>query len=205
MTFSLPISLPKRSLALMAAGAGLALLLDQPAQAHGLAHGGFSAGLLHPIGGADHLLLLLAVGAAAAGLSTRLLLWALGGAIGGGLVGALGGSLPAQELVAALAITAVALLALRPAGAPQASTGRLGGALVAAAVAVHAMLHGLEAPAAGAAALWWLGAFSGSLLVCGGSVLALRRLPLGWTRGVALLLALGGGVAALAPLGLVLR
>jgi urease accessory protein len=189
-----------RSLALIGAGAGLALLLDQPAQAHGLAHGGFSAGLLHPIGGADHLLLLVAVGAAAASLSAQLLVWALAGAIAGALVGSLGGSLPGQEMLAALAITAVALLAMRAATGAQAHPAPLGGALVAAAVAVHAMLHGLEAPAAGAAALWWLGAFSGSLLVCGGTVLALRRLPLGWTRGIALLLALGGGVAALGGL-----
>lgn len=39
--------------------------------------------------------------------------------------------------------------------------------MVAAAVAVHAMLHGLEAPADGSAALWWLGAFTGSVLVSG--------------------------------------
>ena len=201
----MPFSLSARSLALIGAGASLALLLDQPAQAHGLAHGGFGAGLLHPIGGADHLLLLLAVGAAAAGLSAQLLLWALAGAIAGGVGGALGGSLPGQEVVAALAVTAVALLAWRAAAGPQAPPLRVAGVLVAAAVAVHAMLHGLEAPAAGAAALWWLGAFASSLLVCGGSALALRRLPLGWTRGVALLLALGGGLAALAPLGQVLR
>lgn len=199
------LSLSSRSLALIGAGASLALLLDQPAQAHGLAHGGFSAGLLHPIGGADHVLLLVAVGAAAAGLGAQLLLWALAGAIAGGVCGALGGSLPAQEVLAALAITVVALLAMRAATGPQAPPARLGAGLVAAAVAVHAMLHGLEAPAAGAAALWWLGAFAGSLLVGGGSFLALRRLPLSWTRGVALLLALAGGVAALSPLEQVLR
>ena len=78
-------------------------------------------------------------------------------------------------------------------------------ALVASAVAVHAMLHGLEAPADGSAALWWLGAFAGSVLVSGGSFLLLRRLPLAWTRGVALLLALCGGVAALGPIGLLMR
>ncbi len=64
------------------------------------------------------------------------------------------------------------------------------------------MLHGLEAPADGAAALWWLGAFTGSALVIGGSFMVLRRLPLPWNRGLALLLALSGGVAALAPIGL---
>ena len=67
------------------------------------------------------------------------------------------------------------------------------------------MLHGLEAPADGSALLWWLGAFSGSVLVSGGSFLALRRLPLAWTRGVCVLLALCGGVAALGPIGLLMR
>jgi hypothetical protein len=32
--------------------------------------------------------------------------------------------------------------------------------------------------------------------------MVLRRLPLAWNRGLALLLALSGGVAALAPIGL---
>jgi len=67
------------------------------------------------------------------------------------------------------------------------------------------MLHGLEAPADGSALLWWLGAFSGSVLVSGGSFLALRRLPFAWTRGVCELLALCGGVSALGPIGLLMR
>ncbi len=195
-----------RSLTLLAAASALALLLlDQPAQAHGIAHGGVAAGFLHPIGGADHLLLLLGVGTAAAGLSSQLLLWALAGAVAGGSFGALGGTLPAQELLAALAVSAVALLVLRGLQARQSPQLGLAAGLVAAAVAVHAMLHGLEAPADGSALAWWLGAFSGSALVAGGSFLLLRRLPLAWSRGVALLLALGGGVAALGSLGLVLR
>ncbi len=40
------------------------------------------------------------------------------------------------------------------------------------------MLHGLDAPAAGSAALWWLGAFAGSVLVSGDRFLLLLRLPL---------------------------
>jgi urease accessory protein len=67
------------------------------------------------------------------------------------------------------------------------------------------MLHGLEAPAGGSAGLWWLGAFTGSVLVSGVSFLLLRRLPLAWTRGVALLLAVCGGVVALGPIGLLVR
>ena len=198
-------SISARSLALFGGAATLALLLDQPAQAHGIAHGGLAAGFLHPISGVDHLLLLVGVGTAASCISSQLLLWGLAGAIGGGVFGAMGGTLPAQEFLAALAITAVAvlvLLCLRSRQSPQ-----LGAcaALVSAAVAVHAMLHGLEAPADGSAALWWLGAFTGSLLVSGGSFLLLRRLPVAWTRAVALLLALCGGVAALGPAGLLIR
>ena len=191
-----------RSLALAGGATALALLLAQPAQAHGIANGGIAAGFLHPISGVDHLLLLVSVGAAGAVISPQLLLWALAGAIGGGVFGTLGGTLPAQELLAALAITAVAVLVLRSQQSP-----RLGGcaALVAAAVAVHAMLHGMEAPADGSALLWWLGALSGSVLVSGGSLLLLRRLPVAWTRAAALLLALGSGLVALGPIGLLLR
>lgn len=207
-------SVSTRSLALLAGCSLLAtLLLDQPAQAHGfaqaggiaqasgLAQGGL-AGFLHPITGADHLLLLIGVGAAGSCISPQLLLWALAGAIGGGVYGAIGGSLPGQELLAALAITALAVLVLRSLQPKQSPQLGFCAALVATAVAVHAMLHGLEAPADGAAALWWLGAFAGSALVSGGSFLLLRRLPLAWNRGLALLLALSGGVAALAPIGL---
>jgi urease accessory protein len=200
-------SVSTRSLALLAGCSLLAtLLLDQPAQAHGIAQGlglgGGLAGFLHPITGADHLLLLIGVGAAGSCISPQLLLWALAGAIGGGVYGAIGGSLPGQELLAALAITALAVLVLRSLQAKQSPQLGFCAALVATAVAVHAMLHGLEAPAEGAAALWWLGAFAGSALVSGGSFLLLRRLPLAWNRGLALLLALSGGVAALAPIGL---
>jgi urease accessory protein len=200
-------SVSTRTLALLAGCSLLAtLLLDQPAQAHGFAQGlglgGGLAGFLHPITGADHLLLLIGVGAAGSCISPQLLLWALAGAIGGGIYGAIGGSLPGQELLAALAITALAVLVLRSLQAKQSPQLGFCAALVATAVAVHAMLHGLEAPAEGAAALWWLGAFAGSALVSGGSFLLLRRLPLAWNRGLALLLALSGGVAALAPIGL---
>jgi len=199
------LSASARSLALFGAASALALLLDLPAQAHGIAHGGIATGFLHPISGVDHLLLLVGIGAAASCISAQLLLWALAGAIGGGVFGAMGGTLPAQEFLAALAITAVAVLVLRSLRSRQSPQLGACAALVAAAVAVHAMLHGLEAPADGSALLWWLGAFSGSVLVSGGSFLALRRLPLVWTRGVCVLLALCGGVAALGPIGLLMR
>ena len=71
------------------------------------------------------------------------------------------------------------------------------GSLVAAAVAVHAMLHGQAAPAAASAGLWWLGAAASSTLVVGASYLLLRRLPSGWIQRLGLLLVVLGGAAAM--------
>jgi len=195
-----------RSWSLLGIAAALGfVLIGQPAQAHGLAHGGLGSGFLHPITGVDHLLLLIGVGAAASYVSAQLLLWALAGAVLGAVGGALGASLPFAEGLAALAVTAVALLILRShqsAGLP-----RLGvaGGLVAGAVALHALLHGVEAPSDHSALAWWLGAFGASVLVSGCSFLLMRRLPLVWTVRLAMLLALLGGVLALGPIGLLAR
>lgn len=184
--------------------AGAAVLASQPAQAHGLATGGVAAGFLHPLAGADHLLLLLAVGAAAASISPQLLLWALAGGLAGGVFGALGGGLPAAEILAGLAISVVSLLVVRQQRSGRTPAQGFCGTLIAVAVSVHAMLHGQEAPSA-AATQWWLGAFSASLLVSGGSFLLLRRLPAHWAGRLALVLALFGGVMALGPIGLLAR
>jgi urease accessory protein len=183
-----------------------AVLASQPAQAHGLATGGLTSGFLHPLSGADHLLLLIAVGAASASISSRLLLWALAGGLAGGVFGAMGGGLPAAEVLAAMAISAVALLVVRQHRSGETPALAFCGPLVAAAVAVHALLHGQEAPTSSAAAgLWWLGAFSASLLVGGGSSLLLRRLPSPWAGQLALVVALFGGLLALGPIGLLAR
>jgi urease accessory protein len=55
------------------------------AQADAYLGSGFLAGFLHSISGVDHLLLLVGIGAAASCISAQLLLWALAGAIGGGV------------------------------------------------------------------------------------------------------------------------
>ncbi|MFM7734051.1 MAG: HupE/UreJ family protein [Cyanobium sp.] len=193
-----PISRP--SLALLAGASALALMLTaQPAEAHGIATGGMAAGFLHPLQGLDHLLLLLGVGTAAAALSSQLLLWGLAGAAVGGLVGGLGGALPGQELLAALAISALGALVLAEPRARSAHHALCGG-LVAVAVAVHALLHALEAPRSASAISWWLGAAAASMLVSGGGFLLLRRLPGAWIRGTALLLTVLGGGLTLAQL-----
>lgn len=191
---------------LLVLAAVLPALAALPARAHGLAQAGPLAGLLHPLLGLDHLLLLLGVGAAAASLSPSLLLWALAGGVVGGFLGAVGGGLPLAELLAALAVTAVATLVLR--GRRSGSRSTVGGAaasLIAVAVAVHALLHGQEAPGGAEAIGWWLGALLASAAVAGGSTLVLRRLPRLWLRGLAAALALAGGFLALGPLALALR
>jgi len=180
----------------------VAVLAGSPAQAHGTADGGIAAGFLHPLAGTDHLFLLMAVGAAASYLTAHLLLWALAGALLGGAFGAMGGGLPGAEGLAAVAITAVAVLVLRAQNSTRPPAMGFCGTLIASAVAVHAMLHGQEAPAGSGAALWWLGAFAGSVLVSGGTYLALRKLPAPWTGRLALVLALVGGALALGQLGL---
>jgi urease accessory protein len=183
----------------------VAVLASQPALAHGSADAGLSAGFLHPLSGGDHLLMLIAVGLAAAAISPQLLGWALVGGLAGGVFGAWGGGLPAAELLAALAIPALALLLLRQQQRDQPPALGWWGSLIAATVAVHAMLHGQEAPGSAASALWWLGAFSASSLACGGSFLLWRSLPSPWSRRAAQVLAVFGGLLALAQIGLQVR
>ncbi|MFM7361899.1 MAG: HupE/UreJ family protein [Cyanobium sp.] len=186
------------------AATALLLLGGMPAQAHGIADAGLLGGVLHPLFGLDHLCMLMAVGAAASFLSSPLLLWALGGALLGAAFGFGGSSLPAAELLAALAISAVALVTLQ-ASRPGRSAGsmllpRLAGPIVAAGMAVHALLHGLEAPRDGSTLLWWGGALLSSALVSGVACLALRRLPGAWTRFTSLALLVAGAVLATATM-----
>ncbi|MEB3166471.1 MAG: HupE/UreJ family protein [Cyanobacteriota bacterium] len=177
-----------------AAGLGLSLLSALPAGAHPIGGGGLLAGLAHPLTGLDHLLLLVGVGAAAATIDAALVGWALGGALVGAVFGSLGGSLPAAETLAALAVSLVGLLLLF--GRNGRASALPGGLLVSAAVAVHAMLHGHEAPAQ---ALWWLGSGLASVAVLLGSWVLLRRLGAVWTSRLAVGLCLAGGALALIP------
>ena len=189
---------PSNAAVLLGAASALACLgLALPAQAHELGtHAGLASGVLHPLLGVDHLVMLIAVGAVAAAVAPMLLGWALAGGLIGALLGGLGLQVPGLELMAALAIAAVGLLVLNA----RRSTGiaRIpAGSLVAAAVAVHAVLHGQAAPAEASAGLWWLGAAASSTLVVGASYLLLRRLPSGWIQRLGLLLVVLGGVAAM--------
>jgi urease accessory protein len=178
-----------------AAGLSLSLLSALPAGAHGSADAGVVGGALHPLLGVDHLLLLLGVGLTAARFGPMLLGFALGGAVLGSVMGSFGGHLPAAELLAALGVSAV--------GAALLLSDRLQrplpviGSVLAAAVAIHAMLHGQES--AGTAG-WWMGAVLASAAAVAASFAAGRRLSQPQTQLLAGALALLGGVLAIAPL-----
>lgn len=131
------------------------LLMPSAAFAHpGHVEGSpFAAGWMHPIGGADHVLAMVAVGLWAATAIDRRGLWALpltfmaAMVLGGGL-GAMGVTVPAVEpmiLASSVLLGLAVALALRPS---------LGVALPVVAVfgLMHGHAHGVEGPSAGLAA-----------------------------------------------------
>jgi urease accessory protein len=195
-TASRPSSLRQLALA-AAAGLGLSLLSAIPAQAHGMADAGLLAGASHPLLGLDHLLLLLGVGGIAAYVSASMLLFALGGALVGAVVGSLGLDLPGAEVLAALAVSGLGVLLLLLQKSPRSPQLGLVGSAVAAAVAVHALLHGQEASGT---LTWWLGAGLASSAVVGVTFVLLRRVSSRWTQALAAGLSLAGLALALAPL-----
>ena len=188
----------RQLLAAAAAGLGLSLLSALPAGAHGVADHGLLSGATHPLLGLDHLLLLIGVGDVGSYMGAPVVLFALGGGLLGAVAGSSGGLLPGAEVIAALAVSALGLLTLqlqRLQGRPSVA---IVGGLVAAAVAVHALLHGQEAPSGSIG--WWMGALLASSTVVGATYGGLRLLPVRWTMVLAAGLSLAGGVLALAPL-----
>lgn len=177
------------------AGFGLSLLSALPANAHGGADAGLIGGALHPLLGIDHLVLLLGVGLAAAQYGPLLLGIALGGAALGGVLGSFDGHLPANELLAALAVSAVGI-AILLANKLSRPLPVIGG-VIGSAVAIHAMLHGQEATGT---AGWWIGALLASVLTIGISYAVGRRLNQRQRQLAAAALAFVGGTLALAPL-----
>jgi len=192
---------------LVALTAGSAVILGtHPALAHGTAAGGALGGLTHPLLGVDHLFMLMAVGTAASFISSQLLLWALGSAVIGAAVGFTGFTLASAEVLAALAISAVGALILLAGRVVKTSNtdmlATISGVVVAGGISIHAMLHGLEAPKDSSTLLWWSGALLSSVLVCGGTYLLQKKLPVTWTKTAAIAFLAIGGFLAFGPLGL---
>jgi urease accessory protein len=178
-------------------GLALSLLSTLPSQAHGLADGGLVSGASHPLLGLDHLLLLVGVGGVASYIGSSVLLFALAGAVVGAVLGSLGGDLPGAEVWAALAVSSLGLVLLQSHRSQRSPRLALVGAVVAGAVAVHAMLHGQEASST---LSWWLGAGVASTAVVALSYALLRRAGTRWTLVLAAALSLAGVALALAPL-----
>ena len=192
---------------LVALTAGSVVVLGtHPALAHSTAAGGALGGLTHPLLGLDHLFMLMAVGTAASFISSQLLLWALGGAVIGAAIGFTGFSVASAEVMAALAISAVGALTLLAGRLAKTSNPNalctISGLVVGAGMAIHAMLHGLEAPKDSSTLLWWSGALLSSVLVCGGTSLLLKKLPVSVSKAAAMAFLAIGGFLAFGPLGL---
>ena len=192
---------------LVALTAGSAVVLGtHPVLAHGTAAGGALGGLTHPLLGLDHLFMLMAAGTAASFISSQLLLWALGGAVIGAAVGFTGFTVASAEVLAALAISAVGALILLAGRVAKTSNAdiltTISGVVVGGGISIHAVLHGLEAPKDSSTLIWWSGALLSSVLVCGGTHLMQKKLPVTWTKAAAIAFLAIGGLLAFGPLGL---
>lgn len=172
--------------------AGLVLPAVADAHTFGAHDAGFAHGFLHPVGGWDHLLAMVAVGLWAAQRGGAAL-WALPATfvtamIGGGLLGMAGIELPAVELgIAGSVIVLGALIAAQSRLALPVSM-----AVVALFALFHGHAHGVEMPEAAQPLLYGLGFALATALLHGAGVAAALSL-----RGVA-----RGGKGALALRGL---
>lgn len=174
--------------------------LAGPAEAHtfGAGGAGLTQGFLHPLGGWDHLLAMLAVGVWASQLGGRAI-WAapaafVGGLLFGAILGMAGVELVAVETGILASLVVVGLLIALAVQLPLPA----GLVLVACFGLVHGHAHGTELPETAAPALYALGFVSASVLLHLAGVglgLAARR----WA--LPLLPRLGGGAVAAAGLG----
>ncbi|BAI76032.1 HupE protein (plasmid) [Azospirillum sp. B510] len=173
--------------------AGLVLPAVADAHTFGAHDAGFTNGFLHPLGGWDHLMAMVAVGLWAAQRGGAAL-WALPAAfvtamMGGGLLGMTGVALPAVELWIAGSVIAL--------GALVAAQSRLSLPLSLVVVALfalaHGHAHGVEMPEAAHPLLYGLGFALATALLHGAGVAAALSL-----RGVA---RKGAGALVLRGLG----
>ncbi|CAO3404643.1 HupE/UreJ family protein [Azospirillum sp. 11R-A] len=169
--------------------AGLVLPAVADAHTFGAHDAGFAHGFLHPIGGWDHLLAMVAVGLWAAQRGGAAL-WALPAAfvtamIGGGLLGMTGIELPAVEL--GIAGSVIALGALIAAQSRLSLPVSL--VVVSAFALFHGHAHGAEMPEAAQPLLYGLGFALATALLHGagvGAALSLRGIVRGGTGALAL-------------------
>lgn len=184
----------------IAVAALLALLaLPGPAAAHtfGATGAGLAEGFLHPLGGWDHLLAMLAVGVWAAQLGGRAV-WAapaafVGGLVLGAVLGMAGVELVAVETGILASLVVVGLLIALAVRLPLPG----GLALVALFGLVHGHAHGTELPEAASPLLYGIGFVSASILLHAIGV-ALGTAARRWA--LPLLPRLGGGAVAAAGL-----
>lgn len=149
----------KKRTSIILAVAGGALVAAGPAAAHTGAGGtsSFAAGLLHPLGGFDHILAMVAVGSWAA-LKGGKALWVwpaafVGVMLAGGALGMAGMPLPFVEPGIAASIVVLGLLVALAADLPVA----VGAAIIGVFALFHGHAHGAEAPAAGTALVYAAG------------------------------------------------
>jgi urease accessory protein len=76
------------------------------------------------------------------------------------------------------------------------SANKISGIVVAAAVSIHAMLHGLEAPKDNTSLIWWSAALFSSAVIAGGTYLLLKKSAIAYRKTAAItLLVLGGALS----------
>ncbi|MFN3822822.1 MAG: HupE/UreJ family protein [Pseudorhodobacter sp.] len=157
--------------------------------------GAFLSGLSHPLGGLDHVLAMLAVGLWA-GITGGRAFWALpvvfvAAMIAGGVIGAMGASLPMVEpmILASIIVTgALAALALRPGLAASL-------AVVAVFGLFHGHAHGTEGPASGLA-LYAFGFALATMALHLAGLALVRAAPQHLARAAAAVTSVGGAALA---------
>ncbi len=191
-------SFMKKSFIQIAAAAGMVLSFGNLAEAHtfGAQGAGFLQGALHPLGGADHVLAMVAVGLWA-GLMGGRARWALPLAfvammVAGGLSGAMGMILPGAETVIALSVVILGGAAALRIKWPVAA----GAGLVGLFALFHGFVHGAEVPQAASWLTYALGFVLATSLLHMAGVLAATRLDDKGKRFGGFVRLSGGAIAA---------
>ena len=185
------------------AAAAILVLLPGAALAHpGHVAGGFAHGVMHPLGGLDHVLAMVAVGLYAALLGGRALWLVPATFVGvmaiGGAVGAAGYPLPYTEIGIALSVIVLGLAVALRASLPTFAAMALAGLFA----IFHGHSHGAEMPADAAAVSYATGFMLATALLHGAGIaigLAAGRLA---ERGGWRVAQVAGGAMALAGVAL---